>query len=205
MVDALYKRYAKEVQWPQVAPDSVKINWVHVMAQALAPLHFTDREETQPAIGGGSHAALQACHGSGHTATPRSLSGSGGNPPAKCTISNSDTECLQVQLAAQIKGMQDEIIALKCQVELLQAHLRDATGCVAVPVHPQLEASPKHFQRAGHEHTSEAPRCIAQVIRDAQRAAVVRSRSNSVASHASDNIGDMIQAAQWAAERGAGD
>ena len=117
MVDALYNRYANEVQWPQGAPDSVKQNWAHVMAQALAPLHFSDREETQPAIGGGSHAALQACHGSGHTAQPRgvtrSLSGSGGDPPAKGTTSNSDTGCLQVQLTAQINRMQDEIVALQ--------------------------------------------------------------------------------------------
>ena len=50
-----------------------------------ASLHFRDREETQPAIGNGSHAALQACHDSGHAAqsrgVTRSLSGSGAQLP----------------------------------------------------------------------------------------------------------------------------
>ena len=133
-----------------------------------ASLHFRDREETQLAIGNGSHAALQACHDSGHAAQPRgvtrSLSGSGEDPPAKGTTSNSDEGCLQVQLTAQIKRMQDEIVALQRQVAILQAHLSDATGCIAVAVHPQLDVSPAHSQCAWQGHPSETPRCIAKVI-----------------------------------------
>ena len=117
------------------------------------------------------------------------------------TTSNSDAGCLQVQMTAQIKHMQDEIVALQRQVAILQAHLSDATGYIAVAVHPQLDASPAHSQCAWQGHPSETPRCIAKVIRDAQHAAVVRSRSNSVASHASDNIEGQIQAAQQAAEK----
>ena len=100
LVGALYNRYTNEVQWPQGAPDSVKQNFAHVLAQALAPLHFSDREKTQPAIGDGSHAALQACHDSGHAAQPRgvtrSLSGSG-EERRKCSMP--ETTCMGVDLS----------------------------------------------------------------------------------------------------------
>ena len=168
LVGALYNRYANEVQWPQGAPDSVKQNFAHVLAQALAPLHFSDREKTQPAIGDSSHAALQACLDSCHATQPRgvtrSLSGSGEHLPAKGTTSNSDAGCLQAQMTAQIKRMHDEIVALQRQVAILQAHLSDATGYIAVAVHPQLDASPAHSQCAWQGHPSETPRCIAKVI-----------------------------------------
>ena len=84
--------------------------------------------------------------------------------------------------------MQDEIVALQLQVAILQAHLSDATGYIAVAAHPQLNAAPEHLQCAGQEHHSEQPRRIANDIRAAQQAAIVRSWSNSEASHASENI-----------------
>ena len=58
LVGTLYHRYANEVQWPQGAPDSVKQNWAHVMAQALAPLHSaTGRRHSRPLVA----VAMQHC------------------------------------------------------------------------------------------------------------------------------------------------
>ena len=42
--------------------------------------------------------------------------------------------------------MRDEIVELQLQVAILQAHLADATGYMAVATHPQLNTCPEHLQ-----------------------------------------------------------
>ena len=201
IVKALFHRFSQELQWPTGAPDSVRINWAHVMAQALAPLHFGEREETPPAPGGGSHAALPAPHGKGLTTASGEVTpspGGGGVPPTQGTTSKGDLVCLQTQLMTQINHLHNEIVALRQQVIILQAHLTDFTGYVAVAVNPQLDTSLEHPPGAWHEHPSGPCRSIAQDIRAAQHAAVVRSRSNSVGSTVEE---DILAAQQTAKER----
>jgi len=206
VVKALYTRFLAEVEWPPGSPDSIHKVLAHVLAQVLAPLLVRTPEETLAACPvnkvstAGTPGVVEVCP---------ELVGKGLLVPRPTSI----VSCQQGP------SVDERFQFLQNEVNVLRAHMRDATGVIAVwqtnakgqpkecsaeqqvqPVGCVLQSSSS--SGAGNDIQQTEHQKIVEQIRGAQQMALARVRSESISSVSSHgSVAHVIDNAQQHAAR----